>query len=107
MSAEIFGDLLQVQRQQFSAPATKLPEMDGGVAQAETAMRVFVRPKSKELRSCKAEELTDEEVEYEIHSLDGARESLKSVAESIRMSKAENQAEELPKYPIVTFLGTG
>ena len=40
VSAEIFDDLLQVQRQQFAAPATKLPEMVGKVAQAETAMRV-------------------------------------------------------------------
>jgi hypothetical protein len=66
-----------------------------------------VRPKSKELRTSKAEEVTDEEVDYEIHSLDGAKESLKNVAESIRILKEENLLKELPKFPIVTFLGTG
>jgi len=60
-----------------------------------------------ELRTHRVEEIGDEEVESEIDSLGGAREGIELVRERIRLWREQNSTEEFPKFPVVTFLGTG
>ena len=104
ISDEIFRDLVQIERNNLLT----VSKLTGVARQAETANRIFVNPKVTELRAVRAEEVDDDEIEHEIDSLDGARESIAFVKESVgRVWNEQNSAKEFPKFPIVTFLGTG
>ena len=109
ISDEIFRDLVQIERNNLLTVSKRdYPKLTGVARQAETANRIFVNPKVTELRAVWAEEVDDDEIEHEIDSLDGARESIAFVKESVgRVWNEQNSAKEFPKFPIVTFLGTG
>ena len=81
-------------------------QIKGRVRQAQTALRVHARPRSDEL-SGRVEDLHPEQIQFEIHSCEGVQDAIECVRENIRLLEDKNQVLNVPKYPVVTFLGTG
>ena len=80
--------------------------LTGKVKQAQTGLRVPVRPLSYEI-PCLIENVNETDIEYEIHSLAGVKQSIAKVSEQVRLLEESNPSESFPDYPVVTFLGTG
>lgn len=106
ISPELFPDLGEVQKKDLNVPNTGYDKLKGLVRQGQTAMKVFARPLSDEFLN-RVEEISEKEFLYEIHSIEGAKEAIQSARERVKLLEKENESKEFPKYPIVTFLGTG
>jgi hypothetical protein len=106
ISSALFPDLAEVQKKDFDVPNKGYKKIKGFVRQGQTAMKVFARPLSDEFLN-PVEEISDKEFHYEVHSIEGAKEAIQSARESAKLLEEENETKEFPKYPIVTFLGTG
>ena len=105
LSPELFPDLTEVQKNDLTAQSKGYTKIKGIVRQGQTAMKVFARPLSDEFLN-RVEEINEKDFKYEIHSINGAK-AIQSLRESVKFLEEENRAKDFPKYPIVTFLGTG
>jgi hypothetical protein len=76
------------------------------VKQAQSGLRLLARPPSVEVVGL-VENVSESEIQYEMHSLEGVKESIARVHEQVRILEEDSKAKSLPQFPIVTFLGTG